>query len=171
MIFITIDGPSGSLKTTMANKLKSLGVRVLHADDFFYPNGSKKHPASGNFNAPFFIKNILPKAFKERAFTYFAFDCKKQKYYKKYAPPSSVTVLEGSYSSTPLLKKYRDKSIFIKADLKECKKRIKRRVGHERFKLFEERWMPDERRYFLKNRNYKESILVDSFEDILSLIK
>lgn len=170
MILITIDGSSGSLKTTMANKLTDFGVRVLHADDFFYPFGEKKHPASGNFNAPFFIENVLPKALEEEAFEYFAFDCKTQKYYKKHAPAAKITVLEGSYSSTQLLDKYRDASLFIKTDLKACKKRVRRRVGTDNFKAFEERWMPQERKYFIKNRNYKKSILVESYNDVVEII-
>ncbi len=170
-MIITIDGPSGSLKTTMANKLKNMGVRVLRADDFFYPFGEKKHRLSGNFNAPFFIKNIMPKILTGESFDYFAFDCKTQKYYKKHAPASDVTVIEGSYSSTKLLNRYRDLSIFIKANQNACIKRIKRRVGAERFKMFEARWIPDERRYFIKNRNYKNAVIIKNYSELEAIIK
>ena len=171
MIFITLDGPSGSGKSYLSEGLKIEGLRVLHADDFFYPANEKKHPLAGNFNAPFFIKNILPKALKEDGFYYPAFDCKKQKYSIKYAPPAKITLLEGSYSSTKLLDSYRDLSLYLKADNNLCKKRVRRRVGPEAYKNFESRWFVDERKYLKKYKPHKSATIIRNSADLEAAIK
>lgn len=171
MIFITLDGPSGSGKSYLSEGLKIDGLRVLHADDFFYPANEKKHPLAGNFNAPFFIKNILPKALKEDGFYYPAFDCRKQKYFIKYAPPAKITLLEGSYSSTKLLDLYRDLSLYLKADNNLCKKRVRRRVGPEAYKNFESRWFVDERKYLKKYKPHKSATIIRNSADLEAAIK
>lgn len=171
MIFITLDGPSGSGKSYLSEALKIEGLRVLHADDFFYPAKEKKHPLAGNFNAPFFIKNILPMALKDQGFYYPAFDCKEQRYFIKYAPPAKITLLEGSYSSTKLLGSYRDLSLYLKADNKLCKKRVKGRVGPEAYKNFESRWFVDERKYLKKYKPHKAAIIIRNSADLEAAIK
>lgn len=171
MIFITLDGPSGSGKSHLSEALKIDGLRVLHADDFFYPANEKKHPLAGNFNAPFFIKNILPKALKSEGFYYTAFDCKEQKYFIKYAGPAKITLLEGSYSSTKLLDPYRDLSLYLKADKNLCKKRVRRRVGPKAYKNFESRWFVDERNYLKKYKPHKFATIIRNQRDLEVAIK
>lgn len=171
MIFITLDGLSGSGKSYLSESLKIDGLRVLHADDFFYPVNEKKHPLSGNFNAPFFIKNILPMALKEDGFYYPAFDCRKQKYFIKYAPSGKITLLEGSYSSTKLLDPYRDWSLYLMADKKLCKKRVRRRVGSEAYQTFEKRWFVDERKYLKKYKPHRSATIIRNSADLEAVIK
>ena len=171
MIFITLDGASGSGKSHLSEGLKIDGLRVLHADDFFYPANEKKHPLAGNFNAPFFIKNILPRALKEDGFYYLAFDCAKQKYFIKYAPPAKITLLEGSYSSTKLLDSYRDLSLYLQAGNKLCKKRVRRRVGPEAYKNFQARWFVDERKYLKKYKPHKSAKFIRNSADLEAAIK
>ena len=171
MIFITLDGPSGSGKSYLSEDLKIEGLRVLHADDFFYPANEKKHPLAGNFNAPFFIKNILPMALKDQGFYYPAFDCKEQKYFIKYAPPAKITLLEGSYSSTKLLDQYRDLSLYLKADKNLCKKRVMRRVGTEAYKNFETRWFVDEKNYLKKYKPHRSAKFIRNSADLEAAVK
>ena len=170
MIFISLDGPSGSGKTYLSQVLKISGLRVLHADDFFYPAKEKRHPLAGNFNAPFFIKNILPRVLKEDGFYYQAFDCKEQNYFIKYAPSAKITLLEGSYSSTKLLDQYRDLSLYLMADKNLCKKRVKRRVGYEAYKNFESRWFVDEKSFMRKFKTYQSAITIRKLADLEAAI-
>ena len=156
----------------MSEDLKIEGLRVLHADDFFYPANEKKHPLAGNFNAPFFIKNILPMALKDQGFYYPAFDCREQKYFIKYAPPAKITLLEGSYSSTKLLDSYRDLSLYLMADdNKLCKKRVKRRVGPQAYQTFEKRWFVDEKNYLKKYKPHRSAKFIRNSADLEAAIK
>ena len=168
-MLITIDGFSSSGKSSIGNIIEKSGVRVLRADDFFYPRGEAHHKLSGNFNSPFFVKEVISKLDDRDGLYYRAFDCKRQRYYIKYESYNSITVLDGSYSSTSLLDKYRNLSIFIDTSLNTRLKRLKRRgVNVEEFTS---RWMKDEMDFMLKFKTYKNAVVIDGNRPINEIAK
>lgn len=154
LCLITIDGFTGAGKTTYAQKFKEIGASILHADDFFYPEGEKRHPLSGNFNAPRFIREVLPHLYGGEGFFLKAYDCKTKTYKKRYVPPAKLYVLEGSYTSTPLLDAVRREGIFLRTPTSLRHKRLKRREG-KRAEVFFQRWEPMERAFVRKFKPHK----------------
>ena len=153
VIDLAIDGFTGSGKTFISKKMKN--ARVLHTDDFFYPEGYKKHPLAGNFDVLYFIKYVLPKLKSSEGFFYNSFDCKRQKYIKKYLKPGQFTVLEGSFSSSPLLKNYVKNCVFLVKNYNYRKNNLIRREK-KRYEIFLNKWGKDEYNYY---RRFKNRIL------------
>ena len=59
-----------------------------------------------------------------------------------------VTIIEGAYCLHPLLSSYYDLKIFCRIDPMLQETRILARNGADALKMFQERWIPLENRYF-----------------------
>ena len=166
-MFITLDGFSGSGKSTLAKKLERNipGVRVIEADDFFYRRGEKRDKRAGNFNVRRFIKEVIPQIKSGSGFFIRAYDCRSGKFYKKWIPKGDITILEGSYTSTPSLDKYRDLGFFVNEDKRKREIRVKSREG-DNYLNFLNRWFKDEYNYEIKFRTYKNSIIVNNYNEL-----
>lgn len=170
-MFITIDGFSGSGKTTISKTLEKEfeNVRVIQADDFFYKRGTKVHPLSGNFDAKRFIDEVIPKINSGNGFFIRAYYCKTGKYYKKWIKKGSITILEGSYTSTKLLNNYVDVAVFLRSKKSDRQKRIKLREG-DNYIYFEKKWFVDEYNFQRKFKTYKNCIKINSLSEMREII-
>lgn len=170
-MLVTVDGFSGSGKTSLVDKLEREFdfIRVVKADDFFYKPGERRDKLSGNFNVRRFIKEVIPRIKSGDDFFIRAYSCKDGKYYLKKIKSGTITVLEGSYSSTRTLDKYRDLGIFIDTGKKIRHKRIKRREKIN-FINFLNRWFKDEIKFQVKYKTYKDSIIVQNYDELRDVL-
>lgn len=155
---IAIDGRSASGKTTLARQLSAvLEAQVIHMDDFFLPQDLRT-PArfsepGGNVHYERFKSEVLPGLRKPAAFTYRKFDCTKMALGENCTVQAGKwRIVEGAYSLHPAFGSYADLKIFFDIDPAEQMKRIRRRNGEEKAKIFAARWIPFEEKYITKTQ-------------------
>lgn len=150
---IAIDGRAASGKTTVAGQLaKILKAGVVHMDDFFLPQNlrtpARFAEAGGNVHYERFKAEVLPDLRKESGFAYRRFDCSKMAPGEmRQIAATRWRVVEGAYSLHPEFGNYADLKIFFDITPAEQMKRIKKRNGGEKAKIFASRWIPLEENY------------------------
>lgn len=154
-IIIAIDGRCGSGKTTLAAGLKEKnGWRVFHMDDFFLRPEQRTEERfarpGGNVDHERFLEEILlPLQNGAQTFFYRPFDCHRQDFAEAVSVTAgAVNIVEGSYSCHPALWDAYDLRVFLDVAEAEQERRILLRNGKDRAKMFKERWIPLEERYF-----------------------
>ena len=65
-----------------------------------------------------------------------------------FLPDAPITILEGSYSMLPDIRRHADLTLFLRINPEVQQKRLLQRVGAERLKDFNARWIPLENAYF-----------------------
>lgn len=153
-VIVAIDGRCGSGKTTLAAQLQQeLSAAVFHMDDFFLQphqrTEQRLHEAGGNVDYERFLAEVLTPLMAGKAVTYRPFSCAKQ----ALEPPVTVescplTVVEGSYACHPTLWEGYDLRVFLTVEPEEQLRRIRHRSGEEKARVFAEKWIPLEERYF-----------------------
>ena len=150
---IAIDGRAASGKTTIAGQLaKILGAGVIHMDDFFLPQNlrtpARFAEAGGNVHYERFKSEILPHLQNKSGFVYRIFDCSKMVPGAECTVPGGKwRIVEGAYSLHPEFGNYADLKIFFDITPAEQMKRIRKRNGEEKAKIFAARWIPMEEAY------------------------
>ena len=124
-VIVAIDGRCASGKTTLCSFIEQkTGYTVLHLDHFF----------------------LLRQGV---SFSYHPYDCSVQQLTDAVEVlPTSIVFVEGSYSCHPALWKGYDLHIFLTVQPTEQLRRIAIRNGQQGLKVFQERWIPLEERYF-----------------------
>lgn len=152
-VVLAIDGGACSGKTTLAAELeKRFGAAVIHADDFFL-RPEQRTPerfaeAGGNFDRERFFEEVLLPLKKGGAFSYRKFDCHTMTLTETVeVAPTSLVVIEGSYSHHPLFDGFYDLRVFLSISASEQRKRILAR-NEDLADQFFSRWIPFENRYF-----------------------
>lgn len=151
---IAIDGRAASGKSTLAKLLSSvLDAEVVHMDDFFLPlelrSDERLSEAGGNIHYERFAEEVLPYVRLSGAFEYGVFDCGEMKISsKRTVEQSSIRIVEGSYSTHPVFERYADLCIFCTVTPEEQMRRIIGRDGERWARIFGERWIPMEEKYF-----------------------
>lgn len=155
LLLIAIDGRCAAGKTTLAAHLKSrLNCTVFHMDDFFLRpeqrTSERLNTPGGNVDYERFRDEILePLRNGATRIDYRAYDCKTQTLSDVIrVRRESVCIVEGSYSCHPALWDYYDLHVFLTVEAGEQMRRIRARGGEEAVKVFAERWIPLEERYF-----------------------
>lgn len=176
-LLLVIDGKCGSGKTTFAEKLyEHYKCNVFHIDDFYLPIAMQTQEVmskpGGNINFERFIEDVMIPLKISDGIDYKPFLCRNQ----NYAPnvrmeKTNINIIEGTYSCHPTLrefyaqmkcdsgidncaekeqypKKWNVITMFLDIDEENQIKRLKKRVGEERFKIFEDKWIPREMEYF-----------------------
>lgn len=153
-ILLAIDGRCASGKTTLAARLqKALGCSVVHMDDFFLRPEQRTQERyatpGGNVDHERFLQEVLLPLSRGENAVYRPFDCSSM----SLGEPTelkcgAVTVIEGSYSCHPDLFPYYHVSVFLSLPSQEQMRRIILRDGEDYSKVFQERWIPLEERYF-----------------------
>lgn len=150
---ISIDGPCGGGKTTIAKEIeKEFDFNILHMDDFYLPFQKRDknwmNIIAGHMDFERLIENVL-KPYKERRKTnYISYDCHSDKYLQEIPVDlDKVLVIEGSYTSHPILDDYVDVKIFVDIDRDEQVKRLTNRNPRVVDK-FLSMWVPFENNYF-----------------------
>lgn len=151
---LAIDGAAASGKTTLAAALsEKYGAPVVHMDDFFL-RPEQRTPEryaqpGGNIDRERFLSEVCPHLGDGRGFSYVRFDCHRMCLAQRIViPPHPLILVEGSYSLYPdFLSFYTIKAVLtISPELQKA--RILRRNGEDGYRIFAEKWIPLENRYF-----------------------
>ncbi|MFI3237628.1 MAG: AAA family ATPase [Lachnospiraceae bacterium] len=164
---IGIDGPCGSGKTTLCEMIQSSHeVDVIHLDDFFLPlelrTLERMQECGGNIHYERFKEEVLDVILSGNAFSYRRFDCSKMSYSDTYyIDNTKPIIIEGSYSLREDFRPIYTTSIYIDIAPHIQFERLLQRVGPNRIKDFETKWIPKENAYFEHyNIQEKASIVI-----------
>lgn len=161
-VIVGIDGPCGSGKTTLANKLADFyGIQIIHMDDFFLPptlrSKLRLEEAGGNIHYERFCEEVVSKIKLPEDFKYKIFSCRKMDFHgEAKIKNNNILIVEGSYSMHPLFYDIYDVKVFCDINSKEQKRRIIARNGIDMYRNFESKWIPMESKYF-KEFSIKEN--------------
>ena len=153
-VLLAIDGRSGAGKSTLAEKLaEEFFCPVIHMDDFFlrpHQKTKERLRAPGeNVDHERFLEEVILPLKEQRVFSYQPCDCHAQDFKGPIVvEKSSLVMVEGSYSCHPKLWEYYDLHLFLDITPEEQMKRIIRRNGEKTAKVFQEKWIPLEEKYF-----------------------
>lgn len=146
-VFVAIDGPCTSGKTTFAAMLnRRFGGNVLHMDDFFL-RPEQRTPErfaepGGNVDRERFETEVLAPLAAGQAAQYRPWDCHTGDFAVAYAvEPAQLTIVEGSYSMHPALRGYYDCMICLAVDPAEQLRRLERR-NPRMLQRFVDEWIP-----------------------------
>lgn len=159
---ISIDGPCGSGKTTLATELnEKYSYNVVHMDDFYLPFQKRDknwmNIVAGHMDFKRLIETVLLPYKNRQKTNYVSYDCHSDKYLKSIPIDlDKIIMLEGSYSSHPELSDYIDVKIFMDIDSKEQISRLTKR-NPKTVDKFISMWIPFENRYFEESSIRKES--------------
>lgn len=152
-VFVAIDGPCTSGKTTLATVLqRRFGGNVLHMDDFFL-RPEQRTPErfaepGGNVDRERFEDEVLTPLAAGKIAQYRPWDCHTGDFAaSRNVEPARLTIVEGSYSMHPALRGYYDLMICLTIDSGEQLRRLEAR-NPRMLQRFIDEWIPLENRYF-----------------------
>lgn len=151
---VAIEGRAAAGKSSLAAVLSQvLDGGLIHMDDFYLPmeirSSARLSEPGGNVHYERFQMEILPKIRSAQAFEYRRFDCGSQNYTApRLVKAGEWRIVEGAYSLHPALGDYADFKVFYDISPERQKERILARNGETTLKVFSERWIPMEERYF-----------------------
>jgi len=151
---IAVDGRAAGGKTTLAEKFRLItGAGVIHMDDFFLPaelrTTERLSEPGGNVHYERFAKEVIPFLASGEAFSYRRFDCGQMAFGgEQNVPAGNLRLIEGSYCCHPALGEYMDLRVFSDVTPREQQRRIQSRSNEELAKMYMEKWIPMEERYF-----------------------
>ena len=167
-ILLVIDGRCGAGKTTLASRIsEKLTCNVFHMDDFYLPAAEQtdermKEPG-GNISFGRFLSEIIMPIENGADIAYRPFVCCIQDYEDtQIMPARNINIIEGTYSCHPKLRGAYERlcgteddigsmrliRIFLDIDCRKQIERLRTRVGEQRLKMCEDKWIPREEEYF-----------------------
>lgn len=164
-LLVAIDGDCGSGKTTCGEVIEQIfDANVFHMDDYYLPINMRvenwKEIPAANMDLERFRKEVLEPTCREEQVLYRPYDCRTKSYGEESVKePKVLTVVEGSYSQHPALADCYDYKIFLTCERELQKKRLMKREG-EGFSVFEQCWIPLERKYQETYQVWKEADLL-----------
>ena len=166
-IVISIDGPCGGGKTTLANEIeKEFEYNILHMDDFYLPFQKRDknwmNIIAGHMDFDRLIEKVLKPYKEKRKTNYISYDCHSDKYLQEIPIDlDKILVIEGSYTSHPKLDEYVDLKIFVDIDKDRQVERLTKRNPSVVDK-FLSMWVPFENNYFntLKIKENSDLVLL-----------
>ncbi len=153
-LLIAIDGRCASGKTRLAAQIQNIcGCSVVHMDDFFLrpeQRTKERYETPGeNVDHERFLEEILLPLSRGESVRYRPFHCSTQQLGQPIVLlPTSIVIVEGSYSCHPSLRPYYDLRAFLTIDPKPQMERITAREGEEYAQVFRNKWIPLEELYF-----------------------
>ena len=153
-LIIAIDGRCASGKSTLAQELAELfDANVFHMDDFFLRPEQRTEGrikiAGENVDHERFLEEVLLPLKSGKDFSYRPFSCSKMCLMEPTKVENKrINIVEGSYSCHKDLIEYYDLKIFLTVDVDEQMRRIVARNGETSAKVFKEKWIPLEEKYF-----------------------
>ena len=153
-VLIAIDGMSGSGKSTFARILSSeLNATLIRCDDFFLRpeqrTEERLQTPGGNLDTERLLSEIIKPIIVDKSFVYRPFNCHTMDFDETLTiTPADVVILEGSYSCHPELYDFFHIHIFLSTDKLTQVRRILLREGYNKTKIFIEKWIPMENKYF-----------------------
>ena len=152
-VIVAIDGYAASGKTTAAKSLSEYYQgNVVHMDDFFLPfelrTEERMAEPGGNIHFERLLEQICVPLKEGKAFQYVPFDCGTGTYKEGVVvEPKAVTIFEGAYCMYPGRFPY-DVSAFFWCRDEVQYGRVLKRNGPEKLKVFQNRFIPMEHKYF-----------------------
>lgn len=153
-IIAALDGRCASGKTTLAEGLaREHGWSVVHMDHFFLRPEQRTleryAQPGGNVDYERLLEEVLLPLRRGDTPVYRPFDCRSMRLGEPIPlAPAPVVLVEGSYSCHPALWDSYDVRAFLTIDPARQMERVAAREGEERARVFRERWIPLEERYF-----------------------
>ncbi len=154
ILIVAIDGRCASGKTTLSTQLqKLLECNVIHMDEFFLRpcqrTVQRLEMVGENVDHERFLEEVLLPLREGKEFSYRPYDCKLGKLREAISvSKNKINIIEGSYSCHKDLREYYDLRIFMTIDESEQIERIIKRNGENAAKVFREKWIPMEEKYF-----------------------
>lgn len=153
-VAVAIDGMAASGKTTLAAALaEKYGAPVVHMDDFFL-RPEQRTPEryaqpGGNIDRERFLSEVCPHLATGEGFSYFRFDCHRMCLAQRIViPPHPLIIVEGTYSLHPKFLSFYTIKVMLTISQEWQAERIQRRNGKDGYRIFAEKWIPLENRYF-----------------------
>ena len=150
---VTVDGPCGSGKTTLAAQLSAItGAPVVHTDDFVVPHARKTperlaQPGGNEDHERLLREFVLPWLNTGHAEPR-PYSCHEDRLLAPVTVPDApLAILEGSYGNMPDIRARAAVRVYVRLDREECLRRIARRDGAEAVPMFISRWIPLEEAY------------------------
>ena len=165
-LIIAIDGRCASGKTTLAQELqRKLAGNVIHLDDFFLPFEKRVNDyfklSDGNIDYERFEKEVINCLKRKQNFSYQPFNCQSQTFNEPVSfLASELTIIEGTYSTHPCLKKYYDLCLFLSTTPNKQLERISKRNNICQLAEFKNKWIVMEEQYFSTYQIQEKSDLV-----------
>mgnify|MGYP000744942511 CR=1 FL=1 len=151
-VFVAIDGPCASGKTTLAALLqRRFDGNVLHMDDFSCARNNalrNVRRTGSNVDRERFEEEVLAPLVAGNIVQYRPWDCHTGDFAASHSvEPARLTIVEGSYSMHPALREYYDLMICLMIDSNEQLRRLEAR-NPRMLQRFIDEWIPLENRYF-----------------------
>ena len=155
-IIISIDGMTGSGKTTLAQELSQAydNAPIFHADDFFLlpelRTEERLNEPGGNIHYERMKEEVIDPLVKGKIndeIKYKPFVCRIQNFGdEKNIKIKKINIVEGSYCLNPYFGKYYDISVFLKINGKDQNERLTKRAP-KMINNFINKWIPLEKKY------------------------
>ena len=158
---IAIDGRCGSGKTTLATSIANEnGYNLVHIDDFYLPFDKRTpeimNEPGGNIDFERLQNEILIPLTSQKEAIYRPYVIHEASFLPDiYLEPNKITIVEGSYSSHPKLRKYYELCVFMDISKDLQLKRLEKR-NPMKLDAFKTMWIPREEYYF-ETCNTKEN--------------
>lgn len=162
---ISIDGPCGGGKSTLTSEIENeLGFNILHMDDFYLPFDKRDknwmNTIAGHMDFDRLIEKVLKPYKAGQKTNYISYDCHSDMYLQEIPIVlDKILVIEGSYTSHPILDKYVDLKVFVDIDKDEQVNRLTKR-NPDVVDKFLAMWVPFENNYF-------ESLKIKEHSDLV----
>lgn len=153
-LLVTIDGPCGSGKSTLADALSdALNAPIIRMDDFFLPHALKTPQRlaipGGNVDLERLMQEVIAPFAAGQPVVYRRYLCREDAFSAPIPlPDAPITILEGSYSMLPDIRRHADLTLFLWINPEVQQERLLQRVGAAWLKDFNARWIPLENAYF-----------------------
>ena len=153
-VLIAIDGNCCAGKTTLASHLgELLHANVFHLDDYFLQphmrTPQRLAQPGGNVDAERFLAEVLLPASRGETAQVQKYDCHEDVLIPPVAVlPKQVALIEGAYSLHPLLSPYYNPKFFSPIQSASQTKPFLSQTAKDALKMFQQRWIPLENRYF-----------------------
>lgn len=154
VLLVAIDGMCGSGKSAVAERLQEyFGCSLFRMDDFFlrpYQRTPQRlGEPGGNVDYERFHEEVLEHLKDREGLMLQRFDCKTFSLMPAvHVPYHNMVIIEGAYSMHPYFGDVQDVRIFLESSKEGQKKRVLERSGPEKWKQFQEVWIPMEEKYF-----------------------
>ena len=165
---VAIDGRGGSGKSVLARQLADGWPEafVIEMDDFYRPSAERAELPTvhgGNYDRERMVKEVLGPLAAGRAGRYRRYDWGADRLAEWHeVPADAIVLLEGVYSTSELLRRYTDYSIWVDCPYELRLRRGIERDGEAMRAMWVEHWMPAEDSYVGAERpDTRASLVVD----------
>ena len=151
---VAIDGVSGGGKSTLGQAIaKKYDCNLFHMDDFFLRSEQRTPEryaqVGGNVDYERFQSEVLNHLADRGGLTYRPFECGSMELGEpRTVPYRRLNIIEGAYSCHPYFGDVYQVRFFADLSAEEQRARILARNGEEKYKRFENEWIPMENKYF-----------------------